>query len=173
MIITKVTVAAIYLIFVVIAWRLIAGGGKIPPSKVIGENYLSRWHLIPRNSFFNIYLHKFTGSDDDRALHDHPWHSLSFLLAGELAEITDEDKIAGCLNVNYPRFLRPIFRRRSHQHRLILLGKKPAWTLFITGPRKHFADGVTPRWFFYCPNGRKPWYTMTTPDGQQTGGCEE
>gem|GEM_PF-6734848 len=28
----------------------------IKPSKVIGENYLSRWHVIPRNPIFNIYL---------------------------------------------------------------------------------------------------------------------
>ncbi|MBU0539644.1 MAG: hypothetical protein KKG73_14565 [Gammaproteobacteria bacterium] len=173
MILFQIATALTVLLIAVLVWRTIADGWPIPPSKVIGENYLSRWHLIPRNSFFNIYLHKFVGSDDDRALHDHPWHSLSFLLSGALAEVTDEDKIAGCQTMNYPRFLRPIFRRRSHQHRLILLGNKPAWTLFITGPRKHFADGKTPRWFFYCPNGRKPWYTMTTPDGQQSGGCEE
>lgn len=33
------------------------------PSKVIGIDYLCRWHVIPRNPLFNIYLHEFTGSE--------------------------------------------------------------------------------------------------------------
>jgi hypothetical protein len=148
-------------------------GGLFPPSKIIGENYLSRWHLLPRNRWFNIYLHKFTGSDDDRALHDHPWHSVSFLLAGKLAEVTeDPQSLIGTQRVTYPTRFRPVFRKRSHAHRLILLGNTPAWTLFITGPRKHFAGTEIALWFFHCPNGRQPWYKMTTPDGKQTGGCE-
>ena len=61
------------------------------PSKVIGEDYLSRWHIIPRNRFFNIYLHRFTGSDDDRALHCHPWASVSIKLRGVLFEHYDQE----------------------------------------------------------------------------------
>lgn len=41
-------------------------GGKENP-------YMKRWWLIPRNKWFNIYLHQFMRDDDDRALHDHPW----------------------------------------------------------------------------------------------------
>lgn len=47
-----------------------------------GDPYMERWWLIPRNRFFNIYLHRFWRSDDDRALHDHPWVNLSILLKG-------------------------------------------------------------------------------------------
>lgn len=49
--------------------------------------YLYRWHLIPRNKYFNIYLHKFVGDDPDRALHDHPWRSWSWLFKGSYQEI--------------------------------------------------------------------------------------
>ena len=55
------------------------------PDLVIGgwdDPYLLRWWLIPRNRWFNVYLHLFLRSDDDRALHDHPWFNLSFLLEG-------------------------------------------------------------------------------------------
>ena len=46
------------------------------PDFIIGGHdapYLLRWWLIPRNRFFNVYVHQFLRSDDDRALHDHPW----------------------------------------------------------------------------------------------------
>lgn len=47
-----------------------------PPDFIVGrdgEDYLRRWHLVPRNPLFNVYLHQFKSSDDDRAHHDHPW----------------------------------------------------------------------------------------------------
>lgn len=59
-----------------------------PPDFEVGDGYLGRWFIIPRNRWFNVYLHRFTGSDDDRALHDHPWWSLSIMLAGALDEHT-------------------------------------------------------------------------------------
>lgn len=71
----------------------------IKPSKVItldgidgGERrpYLTRWHLIPRNRWFNLYLHKFVHGDDERALHDHPWPSASLILGGRYIEHTSE-----------------------------------------------------------------------------------
>ncbi len=34
--------------------------------------YLRRWYLV-RTPWFAIFLHKFERSDEDRALHDHPW----------------------------------------------------------------------------------------------------
>lgn len=56
------------------------------PDMVIGDNdnpYLLRWYVIPRNRIFNIYLHKFVRSDDDRALHDHPWSwNMSLIIKG-------------------------------------------------------------------------------------------
>ena len=97
------------------------------PDVIINKNYLQRWFIIQRNRFFNIYLHRYTGSDDDRALHDHPWWSMSFLMKGELVEHRFNDKRI------IPRFW-PIIRSAKHAHRLELI-KGPAWTLFLTGPK--------------------------------------
>jgi len=61
------------------------------PDIVIGgraDPYLLRWFMIPRNPIFNVYLHEFRRSDDDRALHDHPWINLSYLIDGEYVEHT-------------------------------------------------------------------------------------
>lgn len=124
--------------------------------KHIGAGYLLRWHLIPRNRFFNIYLHKFIGNDDERALHDHPWHSLSIRLKGELWEYTPWVQLA-------PRIK---YRSATMAHRIELVDKsKPAWTIFITGP-------AIREWGFHCKNGWQHWSTMTTKDGKTIGGCE-
>lgn len=60
------------------------------PDFVIGGHerpYLLRWRLLPRNPVFNVYLHQFLRSDDDRALHDHPWlFNVSLLLRGPYIE---------------------------------------------------------------------------------------
>lgn len=37
-----------------------------------GEEYLHRWYIL-RNRFFAVMVHRFVRSDEDRALHDHPW----------------------------------------------------------------------------------------------------
>jgi len=127
------------------------------PDVKIGDNYLWRWWLIPRNRFFNIYLHRFGRSDDDRALHDHPWFSVSLLLKGEMIEHNHN-------GIRYIPWLLPIFRTAKFAHRLELV-KGPVWTVFITGPRIR-------SWGFYCPQGWRPWREFTTPDGNGTGkGC--
>ena len=51
-----------------------------------GDPYMRRWWVIPRNKWFNIYLHNIMRSDDDRALHDHPWTNVSVLLRGSYLE---------------------------------------------------------------------------------------
>lgn len=128
------------------------------PDLVIGEKYLCRWYVLPRNRFFNIYLHKFLASDDDRALHDHPWYSVSFLLKGELLE--HNLKHARTI----PRFL-PVVRSAKFAHRLELV-KGPVWTLFITGPTMR-------EWGFFCAHGWRHWTQFTTKEGNKIGkGCD-
>lgn len=139
---------------------------RIRPSRIIGENYLSRWHIIPRNPWFNIYLHKFSGSDDDRALHDHPWWSVSFLLKGRLVEHYDEPRrlYPKRLVRIVPRWL-PVFRRAEFAHRLELV-REPAWTLFITGPRRR-------EWGFHCSDRWVHWRNFTDASGNKIGrGCD-
>lgn len=120
--------------------------------------YLSRWYIVPRNRFLNVYLHKFERSDDDRALHDHPWYSVSFLLRGEMLE----HSFGGC---RFIPWLFPVLRTAKFAHRLEIV-KGPVWTLFITGPRIR-------QWGFYCPNGWRHWSVFTSEDGRSIGrGCD-
>jgi hypothetical protein len=130
-----------------------------------GNRYLLRWYIIPRNPVFNIYLHHFLRSDDDRALHDHPWFNLSFLLHGRYREHTigagginyRREFVAGDIKFRFPRFA----------HRVELIDG-PCWSLFITGPRMR-------EWGFHCTEkGWVHWRTFTSPnDSGATGrGCE-
>ena len=142
---------------------------KRKPDFVIGDAsnpYLLRWFIIPRNKFFNIYLHKFCKSDDDRALHDHPWlFNISILLSGEYIEhkfVNNDESCIKTYSRKRKRFL-PYFRWGDSPHRVELLkgikpyGKcdtqtveLPVWTLFITG-------ATVRRWGFYCHKGWKYW----------------
>lgn len=152
-----------------LAPRLIAQADKRPPDVTIGghdDPYLKRWWLIPRNRWFNVYLHHFLRSDDDRALHDHPWWNLSVLLDGRYVEHTIN---AGGINVMSERHAGDRkFRRAGSAHRIELIDG-PCWTLFITGPRLR-------EWGFHCPRGWVHWRDFTNPaDGGQTvgRGCGE
>ena len=142
--------------------------GRAPDVVIGGDErpYLKRWWLIPRNRLFNIYLHHFLRSDDDRALHDHPWVNLSILLAGEYTEHTIA---AGGINHRVRRRAGDMkLRRPSAAHR-IELHAGPCWTLFLTGP-------TVRSWGFHCPAGWRHWRLFTNPaDGGRTigRGCED
>lgn len=107
------------------------------------DDYMLRWWVIPRNRFFNIYLHNFLRSDDDRALHDHPWLNMSILLDGRYTEHTIADGgvhrrveySAGDIKLRGPKYA----------HR-VELTHGACWSLFITGP-------VMRDWGFHCPQG--------------------
>ena len=136
---------------------------KRPPDETIGgkqQPMMLRWYLIPHNRWFNIYLHNIRRSDDDRALHDHPWHNVSIILKGEYLEVHP----AG---VQYwPRWS-IIFRKATARHRLILHERhKGAWTLFITGPKIR-------EWGFWCPRGFVHWrnFVDMSNTGQEGPGC--
>lgn len=135
-----------------------------PPDFIIGPKetpYMHRWFLIPRNKWFNIYLHHILRSDDDRALHDHPWYSLSFVLKGVYLEIRPNDAQV------YWRWSL-IWRKATHTHRLVVVPGETVWTLFITGPR--IRD-----WGFHCPKGWVPWQKFVKPSdrGNVGIGCGE
>lgn len=138
------------------------------PDVVIGDAanpYLRRWHVIPRNRFFNIYLHEILRSDDDRALHDHPWWNLSIVLGGGYHEHTIAAGGVHCRAWRGPGFLK--FRGAAAAHRLEV--SRPATTLFITGPRLR-------AWGFHCPEtGWRHWRAFTAgPNGETVGrGCGE
>lgn len=135
-----------------------------PADFIIGtaaDPYMERWYLIPRNHLLNVYLHHIMRSDDDRALHDHPWPSASLCLNGALIEVRTRDRrrliAVGTV----------VFRSPWCAHRLETLGDRRCWTLFITGPRVR-------EWGFWCPNGWKHWKDFTKPraSGETGRGCE-
>lgn len=129
--------------------------------------YLLRWYLIPRNPILNIYLHKFMRSDDDRALHDHPWANMSILLRGEYIE---HEILAGGIEKR-THFKAGSWRIRwsgKLAHRLELVNG-PCWTIFITGPRYR-------QWGFHCPLvGWVHWKKFTAADdhGAIGKGCDQ
>lgn len=126
------------------------------PSLIIGPKdnpYLYRWHLLPRNRFFGIYLHKIVRDDEDEALHDHAYYSLSIILRGAYREWIN---IGGELVGTVYKAGRLRGRRGNMGHRLEVV-KGPVWTLFITGPRYR-------EWGFHCPKGWIPWYEFNDPN---------
>lgn len=132
-----------------------------PPDVVIGgadNPYLRRWHLTPRGDDPALYLHHFLRSDDDRALHDHPWASVSIILAGSYLEHTHGDIIVRD----------PQSAHRVQLHTDTATGSEiPCWTLFAVGPRVR-------EWGFHCPRGWVHWRDFTAgANGELVGkGCE-
>lgn len=169
-------------VIIAVVALLVAVAGRDRPNLDIGGEanpYMRRWFVIPRNRWFNIYLHQVKRDDDDRALHDHPWGNISILLRGAYFEhrficppapgwplpiICSRRRGAGSI----------VFRRACTAHRLSLprddAGQPiPCWSLFITGPNLR-------SWGFWCPKSRwVHWRQFTAgPKGELVGaGCGE
>lgn len=145
-----------------------------PPDVIIGAHqdppYMKRWWVVPRNRFLNIYLHEVGQDDDDRALHDHPWYNMSYIVSGGYMEHTIKD---GGVQVRTAREAGAFkFRRATAAHRLELLHSSTV-SVFITGPRIR-------TWGFHCPKGWVRWKEFVSdvvlPDGtivsNQGKGCD-
>lgn len=144
------------------------------PDFVIGGHdhpYLRRHWLLPRNRFLNVYVHEFLRSDDDRALHDHPWlFNASWLICGMYREHTIE---AGGVRRMVLRWAGAFkFRWGPAPHRVELLdgydgSPVHCWTVFITGP-------VVRMWGFHCPRGWVPWrqFVDERDAGSVGNGCD-
>lgn len=132
---------------------------RIPTTETIPA-YMHRWWKIRRNALFNIYYHDVFRSDDDLALHDHPWWSFSIVLAGGYYEHT-----IAYGGVHHKKWFGPgsvLFRPHGGSaHRLQLAPRMsefnptvpfihldgrpqelPSKTIFVTGP-------VLRRWGFH------------------------
>ncbi len=160
-----------------IAKRIITQAARRAPDFVIGgamAPYLRRWWITPwsgahmtppgrrtrwqrigaRLNLPGIYLHQVLRSDDDRALHDHPWANCSILLRGSYLEHTIR---AGGIHVRTRRKAGAVvFRWARAAHRLEIDAGE-CWSLFLTGPR-------TRAWGFHCPHGWVPWREFTAAD---------
>ncbi len=150
----------------------------IRPDFVIGDNYIKRWWLakiesqheahygpLPdhcrRTTDYQMYLHCMTGSDDDRAMHDHVAPNASLIWQGSYIEHTP-----------IGAFIRKsgdvIFRQAEELHRLEL-NEGPCWTLFVTSKKIR-------EWGFMCEKGWVHWKDFTgfhlTGDAAHIGpGC--
>lgn len=145
------------------------------PDFVIGGTewpYLLRWYVIPRNRWFNIYLHLFLRSDDDRALHSHPWRwNVSVLLSGSYTEVLPADPaVPAGETVSVVREQGDIKFRWGESYHRVELTKGAVWTLFLTGRNVR-------EWGFACPKGFKHWRDFTAARDGEPGrvgpGCAE
>lgn len=113
-----------------------------------GEPYLERYYLLGLDRIglggWHAYLHRFVDSDPDRGLHDHPWgRAVSLVLAGGYDEIRFADPRAPASQCRtgqhmVSRHIRPGRLNRlmgEDYHRVVLRDGRPAWTLFVHGPR--------------------------------------
>jgi len=104
-----------------------------------GDIYLIRWYII-KNKRFALYLHKFVSSDEDRALHDHPWPFLVIPIWRGYYEYNLKGK-SRVLPIISTRI-----RGSDYRHRVYLIDNKPAWSLFMRGRKIR-------QWGFY-PGGK-------------------
>ena len=124
----------------------------------------------PKNRFLNVYIHNFLRSDEERALHNHPWlWNISLIIRGSYIEHMPggESKLR--------KSFRPVFRLGHTPHRVQLLpasdgksGVRAVWTLFIIGPKVR-------DWGFFCPKGwvHNEEFNTPTEHGTKVGrGCD-
>lgn len=156
------------------------------PDFIIGDNYLLRWYVTPWKKWslrhplrrdrrlmlgkyapVNVYLHRIERSDDDRALHDHPWSSASVILVGGYDEVVPLDPADPAGEVKRLR-RRPgdiTFRGPRSAHRLELIDGSCV-SLFLMGPKVR-------DWGFWCRWGWRPWWEFVGGDPGQVGrGCD-
>jgi hypothetical protein len=175
--------------------------GRRPPDFIVGADdqagaYLLRWYLTPWRGWYrhinednrtrwqrlavwlsrclpNVYLHKFLRSDDDRALHDHPWAWASLMLHGSYIEHTIAAGGIHQRTVRKRGSLKLCGPRAAHRVELsdtLLNGPSPCWTVFITTP-------ILREWGFHCPRaGWKHWRDFTASKDGRRGeigkGCD-
>lgn len=179
MLIVIVILTLLLALALLFTWRLALCRFRAPDFVIgkPGSVYMNRWWVIPRNPFFNIYLHEIRRDDDDRALHDHPWVNCSIVLKGGYWEVLPEYRPSLSWPVPPTRTVwrKPgsiVLRRPTSAHRLVV-GNVHArggacWSLFVTGP-------VVREWGFWCAKGWVPREEFLDPsNGGLIGrGCGE
>jgi hypothetical protein len=118
-----------------LAHKLIEKAKQTPYTHL--PNYMNRSWLLPYSKFRpSARIHHILRSDNDRALHDHPWPYVTVILRGGYFEIKPVYDRSGIYVGNSRKWYGPgsiLFRRSCSWHRLELPEGKTAWTLFITG----------------------------------------
>lgn len=121
-----------------------------------GDPYLVRISLIELFGFA-LKLHVILRSDDDRALHDHPWSFVTLMLCGgywehspNRNEMGEWDDTTATIKKWYGRYSFR-FCRAPYPHRLELECGASAVTLVLMWPP--FRE-----WGFYGPKGWQKWH---------------
>lgn len=130
------------------------------PDLIIGprnDPQTIRWHLIVWRGW-QLSLHKWLRSDDDRAPHDHKADNISIILNGGFFEtvrtfawqprLPGGDSVLVYHDREYFRWpLVPYFRKAETPHRVTLPSDgRPVWTLWLRWPARR-------RWGYWCPKG--------------------
>jgi hypothetical protein len=114
-----------------------------------GTLYLWRLRVL-ETPWFGVKLHWIRGADDDRALHDHPWWFVSFVLWGSYEEIvpkTGQPLFCGADRRRVRWFNR---KKATDLHRIVQVSRGGAWTLVVNGPYQR-------KWGFQTRYGWTPW----------------
>lgn len=98
--------------------------------------YLRRWAV--NFGLFSVRLHRWYGSDDHRAFHDHSWWFVTLVLKGGYTDVSP----AGRERMGPGRTR---YRPARHRH-TVEVDPGGCWTLMLTGRKAR-------RWGFY-PRGR-------------------
>jgi hypothetical protein len=114
------------------------------------------WRLrIVQTPWFGVYLHRIYQADDDRALHDHPWPFVSFVLRGWYREVVPDHVCGvdgfGCRETR-ERTIRWFNAKHSWSlHRISHVSRSPIWTLVFVGKRLR-------EWGFVDASGWTVWH---------------
>lgn len=113
-----------------------------------GSVYLERW-AMKRDKSGVMYVHRFSGPDPDRPLHDHPYDFVSIILAGGYTETVQNaegglDTVKRCAGD-------VILRRAETPHRITeIAAPGQTWSLVLSGPRVRTFG-------FHTDDGWMPW----------------
>ena len=119
-----------------------------------GSVYLRRYGVADLPDGGHVYLHRIERSDEDDALHSHPWSANALILVEGYREerrIVDTTSPTGYA-IDRHRFkpgdVNPI--EADTFHRIDLIDGRPAWTILLTGPKRAVAEGQA-SWSFWDP----------------------
>ena len=114
--------------------------------------YLRRYGVADLPDGGHVYLHRIERSDEDDALHSHPWSANALILVEGYREelrVVDVTCPTG-FDIERHRFKPGDVNSIEADtfHRIDLIDGRPAWTILLTGPKIARADGEA-SWSFW------------------------